>query len=127
MATATAEAPSQRPVEPGAVVPPDGDPATEQPVDVPGAVGERRPEHPPGRTEQAGLGDGAEQPGRRRAVVHVRRQPVDQPHLPERRGEADDEQHPGGRGEAEQHPDQAGVHCSTRTSSGSRPIRSISR
>ncbi len=33
----------------------------------------------------------------------------------------------GARGQAQQHPRQGRVHCSTRTSSGSRPIRSISR
>jgi hypothetical protein len=59
--------------------------------------------------------------------VHVRRQPVDQPHRAERRRVGDHEHEADRAGEAKQHAENAGGHWSTRTSSGSRPIRSISR
>ena len=91
------------------------------------AVADGRPEHPAGRGEHPGLGGGAQQPGRRRGVVHVGREPVDQPDGAERRRVRDHEEKPDGTDQAEQHPGDAGGHCSTRTSWGSRPIRSISR
>jgi hypothetical protein len=102
-------------------------PATDHPVDQPGAVGDHGTEDAPDRRQHPRLGGRAQQPGRRRGVVHVRREPVDQADRSERWREADDEDQAQGAGQADEHAEQTGAHWSTRTSWGSRPIRSMIR
>src|SRR3712207_8480088 len=54
----------------------------------------------------------SQQPGRRRGVVHVGGQTVDQAHRAERRREGDHEQHPACRGQPDQHPGRSEEHTS---------------